>query len=265
MRTFRFAPSPNGLLHLGHARSALLNQRRAREGAGRLLLRIEDIDTARCTPELEAAMLEDLTWIGFRWDAPPLRQSERFGAYEAALERLAPFLYDGWMSRGELRSHAAAHPGWPRDPDGAPFPPPAERDPVAGRTPVKRLDMACALAAHPDLGEAACWGDPVLRRRDTPASYHLCVVVDDAAQGVTDVVRGADLAPATSLHRLLQRLLGLPSPFYEHHPLVLGADGRKLSKSQGATGLAALREGGASAAQVRRLAFSLPEPATTAP
>ena len=254
MRVFRFAPSPNGHLHLGHARSALLNQARAAEAGGRVLLRIEDIDTARCTPKLEADMLEDLLWLGFRWHGEPWRQSERFEAYAAALERLRPFLYEGWLSRAELR-RAGEAPSWPRDPDGAPFPPPEERVPVAGRVPVLRLDTARALKRHPDMVEAAGWGDPVLRRRDTPASYHLAVVVDDAAQGVTDVVRGADLEPATGLHRLLQRLLDLPEPRYEHHALILGPDGRKLSKSEGATGISALREAGASAAQVRAMAL----------
>ena len=255
MRTFRFAPSPNGHLHPGHARSALLNQRRARETGGRLLLRIEDIDTARCTPALEREMLEDLAWIGFRWDERPWRQSERFDAYVEALERLAPHLYEGWMTRRELREASAAE-GWPRDPDGAPFPPPREREPVVGRTPVLRLDTKRALADHPDMAAAAVWGDPVLRRRDTPTSYHLAVVVDDAAQGVSDVVRGADLEPATSLHMLLQRLLGLPTPRYEHHSLILGPDGRKLSKSQGAISLRALREAGTAADEVRAMALA---------
>ena len=255
MRTFRFAPSPNGLLHLGHARSALVNQREAAAVEGQVLLRIEDIDTARCTPALEAAMLEDLRWIGFRWHGEPVRQSERFHLYAEALERLAPFLYEGWMSRAELRA-ATAVPGWPRDPDGAPFPPPAEREPVAGRTPVLRLDTARALKAWPEHQAARAWGDPVLCRRDTPASYHLAVVVDDAAQGVSDVVRGMDLEPATSLHRLLQSLLGLPTPRYRHHSLVLGPDGRKLSKSQGAPSLRELRERGVTAAEVRRMALA---------
>ena len=255
MNTFRFAPSPNGHLHLGHARSALLNQKRAREVGGRLLLRIEDIDVARCTPQLETDMLEDLAWIGFEWDGEPLRQSARFDDHAAALDRLAPYLYDGYLSRAELRR---AGEDAPRDPDGAPFPPPHERERVAGRAPVRRLDMARVLADHPDMQAAAVWGDPVLRRRDTPTSYHLAVVVDDAVQGVTDVVRGADLEPATPLHRLLQRLLGLPTPRYEHHPVVLGEDGRKLSKSDGSTSLRALREAGASAEKVRDMAVSRP-------
>ena len=252
MKIFRFAPSPNGHLHLGHARSALLNQKRARETGGRLLLRIEDIDTARCTPALEADMLEDLAWIGFEWDEKPWRQSEHFADYAAALDRLAPYLYDGYLSRAELRR---AGENGPRDPDGAPFPPPHEREPIPGRTPVRRLDMARALADHPDMRAAAVWGDPVLRRRDTPTSYHLAVVVDDAAQGVTDVVRGADLEAATPLHRLLQRLLGLPTPRYEHHALVMGEDGRKLSKSDGATSLRDLREAGVNADEVRAMAL----------
>ena len=170
------------------------------------------------------------------------------------------------MSRSELRRFAEANPAAPRDPDGAPFPPPAERVPVAGREPVVRLDMGLAVASlagplrwresgEPTSGDPAVWGDPILARRDVPASYHLACVTDDAAQGVTDVVRGADLEPATVLHVLLQTLLGLPTPDYAHHSLVLGADGRKLSKSEGATGLRALREAGVSGEDVRRMAL----------
>ena len=267
MRVFRFAPSPNGFLHLGHARSALVNQRLAAECGGRMLLRLEDIDTARCTPALEAAVLEDLRWIGFRWDEPPRRQSEHFAFYRDALARLQTrgLVRPGYMSRAELRRHADSRPGWPRDPDGAPFAPLEDRA-DNGRPPVWRLDMdrAARIAGAlewteegaPRTGDPRVWGDPVLARRDVPTSYHLAVVTDDAAQGVTDVVRGRDLEPATVLHVLLQRLLDLPTPRYVHHDLVLGPDGRKLSKSDGATALRALRENGMSADEVCRLALT---------
>src|SRR5438132_1282222 len=169
---FRFAPSPNGYLHLGHALSAVLNADMARAAAGRLLLRIEDIDTTRCRPEFEAAIYEDLAWLGIAWEEPVRRQSDRLDDYRAAIARLGPM----------------------------------------GETGV--------ITAAPQA-----WGDIVLARKDTPTSYHLSVVIDDAAQGVTQVVRGADLFWATSLHRLLQELLGLPFPIYHHHRLILGPDG----------------------------------------
>lgn len=268
---FRFAPSPNGALHLGHAFSALLNARRARETGGRLLLRLEDIDTARCTPEFEQAILLDLDWLGVPFERPPRRQSEHFADYQAALDRLRAegLAYPATLSRGAVRDHVAAFERrtkrpWPRDPDGAPLYP-READPGTGEGAVWRLDMAEALrrlGAAPTFRDAATgaprpadparWGDVVLARRDVPTSYHLSVVVDDALQGVTEVVRGEDLLAATAVHRVLQALLGLPSPAYRHHALILGPDGRKLSKSLGSAALAGRRERGESAEGVRR-------------
>lgn len=285
---FRFAPSPNGELHLGHARSALLNQRLARAVGGRLLLRIEDIDTARCTPEFEAAIYRDLEWLGVEWERPVRRQSEHFADYQAALDRLRSLalVYPAFMSRGEIRDHIAArsdarHP-WPRDPDGAPLYPETDRRlsrrerarRVASHAPhALRLDMAAAAALAEDglswreTGEGPggetgiiparpeIWGDVIVARSDVPTSYHLAVTVDDALQGVTDVVRGQDLFHATAVHRLLQHLLDLPAPTYRHHALIAGADGRKLSKSQGDTGIRTLREAGHTAEEVRGMAM----------
>jgi glutamyl-Q tRNA(Asp) synthetase len=281
---FRFAPSPNGTLHLGHALSALLNADRANATGGRLLLRIEDIDEARCRPEYETAIYEDLAWLGLQWETPVRRQSEHYADYRAALAKLEALglLYPSFESRAEIARIVAeretkAH--WPRDPDGAPLYPgnaktlaPAERARrmEAGAPYALRLDMATALARTGPLtwqeigagpsGEIgaiaanpAAWGDVILARKESPTSYHLAVVVDDAAQGVTDVVRGRDLFHATSVHCLLQTLLGLPAPRYHHHRLILDADGNKLSKSTQATGLRELRARGASAADIRKL------------
>jgi glutamyl-Q tRNA(Asp) synthetase len=271
---FRFAPSPNGYLHLGHALSALLNADMAKAGGGRLLLRIEDIDATRCRPEYEIAIYEDLRWLGLVWDEPVRRQSERFADYRAALGRLEAMglVYPSFESRAEIAALAAG-----RDPDGAPLYPGTaktmsvaeRRERIASGAPYAlRLDMAAALARVPRLAwtdtgagntgniaaDPAAWGDVILARKDTPTSYHLAVVVDDAAQGVTDVVRGRDLFHATSVHRLLQALLGLPEPHYHHHRLLLDADGRKLSKSTQATGLRELRAQGLTPTDIRRLA-----------
>ncbi|MDP3899301.1 MAG: tRNA glutamyl-Q(34) synthetase GluQRS [Mesorhizobium sp.] len=287
-RIFRFAPSPNGELHLGHARSALLNQRLASESGGRLLLRIEDIDVGRCTPEFEAAIYRDLEWLGVTWESPARRQSEHFDDYQAALDRLKSLglVYPSFMSRGEMRDHIAARSDarnpWPRDPDGAPLYPDADRRlsrrertrRIASHAPhAWRLDMQAASELAGDRlswqesgegpgGEAGAvpakpeiWGDVVIARSDIPASYHLAVTVDDALQGVTDVVRGQDLFYACAVHRLLQHLLDLPAPDYRHHALIVGADGRKLSKSRGDTGIAALRESGHTAEEVRAMAL----------
>jgi glutamyl-Q tRNA(Asp) synthetase len=278
--TFRFAPSPNGALHLGHAYSALLNGDLARAAGGRLLIRIEDIDPTRCRPEFEAAILDDLAWLGLDWEKPVRRQSEHFDAYAAALEqlKLMDLVYPSFMTRAEIRAATSA-PDWPRDPDGAPLYPAPDRDldpeeaarRIAGSAPFAwRLKMDAAIArvgplvftelgSGPDgetgtlAADPGRWGDVVLARKETPTSYHLSVVVDDALQGVTDVVRGADLFHATSVHRLLQALLGLPSPIYRHHGLILDAAGRKLSKSEGATGLDALRAAGATPEDIRRM------------
>ena len=281
---FRFAPSPNGYLHLGHAYSALLNFDLARQGGGHLLLRIEDIDSMRCRPEFEAAIYEDLAWLGITWETPVRRQSEHFAAYRAAIDRLSVqgLVYPSFESRADIARLVAereAGGAWPRDPDGAPLYPGAakslsagERDRLIGQGApfALRLDMAAAAARAGSLswqeagegpggesGDVAArpeaWGDVILARKETPTSYHLSVVIDDALQGVTDVVRGADLFWSTSVHRLLQALLGLPPPAYRHHPLIPDAAGQKLSKSTRATGLRELRAAGASPADIRRL------------
>jgi glutamyl-Q tRNA(Asp) synthetase len=273
MTVFRFAPSPNGWLHLGHAYSALLNADLARAAGGRLLLRIEDIDEVRCRPEYETAIYDDLRWLGLVWDEPVHRQSEHYAGYRAALDRLDALglIYPSFESRAEIARTATG-----RDPDGAPLYsgsgkalPAAERRRriAVGEPYALRLDMAAAIAragalrwdeagapvpdnpaANPEL-----WGDLVLARKETPTSYHLSVVVDDAAQRVTDVVRGQDLHAATSVHRLLQALLGLPAPRYRHHRLILDANGRKLSKSTHATGLRELRAQGKTPVDIRNM------------
>ncbi len=281
---FRFAPSPNGLLHLGHAYSALLNSDRARDTSGRLLLRIEDIDATRCRPEYETAAYEDLAWLGIAWETPVRRQSEHLGDYHAALEKLSALglVYPAFESRAEIAKLVAAREAdgpWPRDPDGAPLYPGTakslsadERDRLiaSGAPYALRLDMAaaCRRAASVtwnELGEGLdgergivpaqpeAWGDVILARKETPTSYHLSVVVDDALQAVSEVVRGQDLFHATSVHRLLQVLLGLPEPAYRHHPLIRDEAGRKLSKSSLSTGLRELRAAGASPIGIRRL------------
>jgi glutamyl-Q tRNA(Asp) synthetase len=281
---FRFAPSPNGTLHLGHALSALLNADMAAAAGGRLLLRIEDIDEARCRPEFEAAIYEDLAWLGIEWEKPVWRQSEHYDDYRAALDRLDALglVYPSFESRAEIAALVAEREKkapWPRDPDGVPLYPgdakqmsAAERNRrvEAGEPYALRLDTAAALARTGPLSwnesgqgpggetgtiaaDAAAWGDVILARKDAPASYHLAVTVDDAAQGVTDVVRGRDLFYATSVHRLLQALLGFPAPHYHHHRLILDVDGNKLSKSTAATGLRELRAAGATPAEIRRL------------
>ncbi|WP_442581871.1 tRNA glutamyl-Q(34) synthetase GluQRS [Mesorhizobium sp. ASY16-5R] len=283
---FRFAPSPNGRLHLGHAYSALLNQRLADAAGGRLLLRLEDIDTTRCSPEFEAGIFDVLHWLGMLWEQPVRRQSEHFSHYEQSLRKLADenLVYPAFMSRGEIRAHIveqeAAGKNWPRDPDGVPLYPGldkalSEKKRVAlidaGKPFAWRLDMEAVLArigrplawseftandpsvlSRVEAGPQD-WGDVILARRDTPTSYHLSVVVDDALQGITHVVRGQDLFAATAVHRVLQELLGLPAPAYHHHRLILGPDGRKLSKSLRDTGIAALRGNGAAPDDIRRM------------
>jgi len=279
---FRFAPSPNGHLHLGHALSALINFEMARAAGGRLLLRIEDIDAARCRSEYEQAIYEDLAWLGIAWEEPVRRQSAHFDDYRAALAQLAPLTYPSFESRGEIARLVAERERqgpWPRDPDGAPLYPgnasaltgaERRRRIKAGEAYALRLDMAAAMARVDSLswsesgagpgGESGTvaasprqWGDVVLARKDMPTSYHLAVVVDDALQGVTHVVRGQDLFWSTSVHRLLQALLGLSIPRYYHHRLILDADGQKLSKSTGSTALRALREGGATPSDIRKM------------
>lgn len=282
----RFAPSPNGRLHLGHARSALLNSTFAARHGGTFLLRIEDIDRERSRPEFEAAIFEDLAYLGIDWPEPVRRQSEHFDLYRQALEELdrLGLVYPAFLSRSDIRAAIADYEKdgstWPRDPDGAPLYPGRERElgaaeraaKIAGGTPFAwRLDMARALEgigadlAWSEAGETdgpgaphqarpARWGDVILARRDTPASYHLAVVLDDHLQEITDVIRGADLFEATAIHRLLQTLLGLPAPTYRHHRLVTDPAGRKLAKSDGDTAIAALRSRGHKPDDLRRMA-----------
>ena len=282
---FRFAPSPNGYLHLGHAYSALLNFDLARRAGGRFLLRIEDIDATRCRPEFEAAIYEDLAWLGISWETPVRRQSEHFARYREAVERLAGLglIYPSFESRAEIARLVAqreAGAPWPRDPDGAPLYPgaakslspderrAADRARYALRAAARHGRRRCARTgelAWNEYGEGPggesgvvtaqpeAWGDVILARKETPTSYHLSVVIDDALQGVTDVVRGRDLFWSTSVHLLLQQLLGIPQPVYRHHRLIEDASGHKLSKSTQATALRELRGQGATPADIRSL------------
>ena len=281
---FRFAPSPNGYLHLGHACSALLNFDLARRSGGRFLLRIEDIDAARCRPEYEAAIYEDLAWLGISWETPVRRQSEHFAAYRDAIDKLSAqgLIYPSFESRAEIAQLVAVREKaapWPRDPDGAPLYPgaakslaPDERQKLlASAAPFAlRLDTEAAIARAGQLtwneqgagpnGETGtvaarpeAWGDVILARKETPTSYHLSVVIDDALQGITDVVRGEDLFWSTSVHRLLQQLLGVPQALYRHHRLIRDEAGQKLSKSTKATGLRELRAAGATPTKIRQL------------
>lgn len=278
----RFAPSPNGLLHLGHALSALVGHDVATLLGGRFLVRIEDIDTARTRESYIAAILDDLVWLGLRWEQPVLRQSRRFSVYGEAAARLSAMglLYPCFATRAEIEAAAAPDA---RDPDGAPLYPglhkgmpemEVARRRAEGQPMALRLDMERAVGlAKARLGGAPLafteldgggrperivaeperWGDVVLVRKDTPTSYHLSVVVDDAEQGITHVTRGRDLYAATDLHRLLQVLLDLPEPLYHHHRLIADTDGRKLAKSAGDKSLRAWREAGATVAEVRRM------------
>ncbi|MDA7948640.1 MAG: tRNA glutamyl-Q(34) synthetase GluQRS [Hyphomicrobiaceae bacterium] len=279
---FRFAPSPNGHLHLGHAFSALVSQDMAKKSGGRFLLRIEDIDVARCRPGFEAQMLDDLTWLGLDWERPVRRQSEHFDTYRSAIGKLEQMglVYPCFASRKDISEHAV--PG-KSDPDGAPLYPGLHKElsirdiarrKAAGEHYAMRLDMdkaivkAQEISPHPltfremnqDMGDAetviadpARWGDAVVARKDVPTSYHLSVVVDDALQGITHVTRGRDLFAATDIHRLLQVLLGLPEPVYHHHALLTAGDGRKLSKSHGDRSLKNLREEGMTVQDIRKM------------
>ncbi len=269
----RFAPSPNGYLHLGHAYSAAMNGLIARELGGRLLLRMEDIDVSRCRPEFESAIADDLRWLGLHWEEPVRRQSEHLADYTGALDRLERrgLLYPCFCSRGDIAAAVAGRPDWSRDPDGTPLYPglckhlstEARNKRLAqGEKASYRLDMEKALATlgapltwsefgggavrQERRASPALWGDAVLSRKDIATSYHIAVVVDDALQSVTDVVRGEDLFMATSLHRLLQAMLDLPAPCYHHHALVRDASGQKLSKSLRAKPLRTFREDGLS-------------------
>ncbi len=274
---FRFAPSPTGGLHLGHAFSALTDFDLCRQAGGRFLLRIEDTDPTRCRPQYEAAIYDDLRWLGLAWEEPVRRQSEHISDYAEAIGRLSAMglVYPAFMSRGEVGA-ASEGTDWPRDPDGVPLYPPhdrarssAERQALidAGAPHALRLDMekAAAMAGrldwqedgsgtpHTVAADPRAFGDVLLVGRDRPASYHIAVVVDDALQGVTHVVRGRDLFAATSVHVLLQHLLGLPAPRYFHHRLITDSAGRKFSKSDRDTALASLRAAGKTPQDIRRM------------
>jgi glutamyl-Q tRNA(Asp) synthetase len=277
-RVFRFAPSPNGYLHIGHAYSALLNAKLARQSRGRLLLRIEDIDVARCRPEYERALCEDLAWLGVHWEELVRRQSEHLADYAQALNKLRDrnLIYPCFCTRGDILRAIAGRPDWPRDPDGAPLYPGTCRHLGAGEGAARlasgeraawRLNMKKAVLVtgpltwreygtergeRETIAEPQAWGDVVLARRDIATSYHMSVVVDDAQQGVTDIVRGKDLFASTSVHRLLQALLGLPPPRYRHHDLITDASGHKLSKSRGSPILRDLRASGMTPQEVRK-------------
>ena len=267
MYVTRFAPSPTGPLHLGNALSALVGWTRARERRGRFILRIEDIDTARCRPEHDGAARDDIAWLGIDWDGPVLRQSERGAIYAEAIAKLRAMglEYPCFCSRADIAAAASA----PHGPNGPIYPgtcrhlPDAERRARMAQEPFAwRLDVAAALArtgpltwqdSHAGLVSATpqTSGDIVVGRKQVGVSYHLAVVIDDAAQGVTEVVRGADLFAATHVQRLLQALLRLPTPTYHHHGLLTGPDGRRLAKRDGAPTLAALRLAGTDPAAVR--------------
>ncbi len=289
---FRFAPSPNGYLHLGHGLSAIIGWRMAKAYGGRFLLRIEDIDTGRCRQEYITAIFEDLEWLGLEWEQPVRRQSQHFDDYAEAIGRLEAMglVYPCFASRSEI-TEAAAGEAAGCDPEGVPLYPgiwrAADADVVevklsAGDPHALRLDMTSAIQRvaatsggkeltfrelnAPEGGwklgngvEALMrvvearperWGDLVVKRKDTPTSYNLSVVVDDALQGITHVCRGGDLFAATDVQRLLQVLLGLPEPEYHHHHLLLDMRGRKLSKSEASTSLRSLRADGWTAADV---------------
>jgi len=271
MTVTRFAPSPTGHLHLGHAHSALVGWHRARAEAGRFLLRIEDIDPARCRPEFEAAILEDLGWLGLDWDGPVRRQSDHLADYQASLDQLRGMglLYPCFCSRKDIAAAVAA----PHGPEGPVYPGTCRKQPAdlvrmrqeRGDPYALRLDVAKAQAVTGRLSfvderegtveaRPETLGDVVLARRDAPASYHLCVTVDDHLQGVTLVTRGVDLFHATHIHRILQAILDLNVPTYLHHLLLTNAAGERLSKRDGAVALGALRQAGRSAAEVRALA-----------
>ncbi len=275
----RFAPSPTGLLHLGHAYAALFAERAARAGGGRFLLRIEDIDQARCRADFEAAIHEDLAWLGLAWETPVLRQSARFSAYAEALDRLrgAGLLYPCFCTRKEIQAEIARADQAPHGPEGPLYPgtcrrlsaPERTAREADGRPYALRLDVEKAAAAAGPLGwrehgrgldgaevkaDPGSLGDVVLARKDVPTSYHLAVALDDADQGVTLVTRGEDLAPATHMHRLLQALLDLPVPHWHHHGLVGVPDGRRLAKRSDSLSIRALRESGRTPGEIRALA-----------
>ena len=268
----RFAPSPTGPLHLGHAYSALLAFDMAKAAHGTFLLRIEDIDQSRARPEWEAQIYDDLTWLGLTWEEPVMRQSDRLEAYGKALDQLwdMGLLYPCSCNRRDILTAASApQEGAPMGPDGVIYPGTCRHKdkPVNRPGTVLRLDMGKAAQSlsywdgmttrkkHSFTKEAliSAIGDVVLARKDMGTSYHLSVVVDDAAQGITDVVRGEDLLEATPIHILLQRLLGLPSPKYHHHRLIRDETGKRLAKRDDARAISKYRAEGATPNDIRRL------------
>lgn len=272
----RFAPSPTGYLHLGHARSAWEGWHAAREASGRFLLRLEDIDATRCRPEFGDAILEDLAWLGLDWDGSVRRQSEHHREYRATLDRLEAMglLYPCFCTRREIQAEIARAGGAPQGEIGPIYPGTCRNLSIAERkerlTAVTdyalRLDVGAALARTGPLewiegdrlmpADPAALGDVVLARKEVPTSYHLAVTADDAAQGVTLVTRGVDLFAATHIHRLLQALLGLPTPCYRHHPLLTDASGRRLAKRDRALTIRAMRAAGKTPAEVLAAAQS---------
>ena len=254
----RFAPSPTGRLHLGHAYSAAIGSLRARESGGKFLLRVEDLDQGRSRPEFVDGIFEDLRWLGLEWDEPPMVQSQRTHFYADALNRLREqgLVYACFCTRADIAQSltaphgdaATSYPGTcrslPDDPGRRATTPHSWR--LDSNRALDQVGPTSWLEADGSgfHGDAAQIGDAILARKDAPASYHLACVVDDASAGVTTVVRGADLRPSTPIQRLLQQLLGLPEPTYLHHPLVTHADGRRLAKRDLAPTLAAMREAG---------------------
>jgi glutamyl-Q tRNA(Asp) synthetase len=273
-RTTRFAPSPTGLLHLGHAFSAVFAARAAEPG-GRFLLRIEDIDGGRCRPDFEEAIYEDLAWLGLGWQQPVRRQSEHMADYAAALEQLSAqgLIYPCFCTRSDIRAEIDRAGGAPHGPDGPVYPglcrelstDERARRTGAGEAHALRLDMTAACTVTGPLSwfdrkrgeidaDPARFGDVVLARKDTPKSYHLAVTIDDALQDIDLVTRGEDLLPSTDIHRLLQALLALSTPEYHHHPLVVDEDGRRLAKRDVSRTIRSLREAGLSPQDVLRMA-----------
>ena len=271
----RFAPSPSGYLHLGHAHAALFAWQAARQAGGRFLVRIEDIDRTRSRPAFEAALLEDLAWLGLSWETPVLRQSARLARYRAALDALETqgLLYPCFCTRQEIRDEIARAGQAPQGPDGPLYPGTCRRlDPAERRAKrdgglphALRLDCAAAAACAGPLtwhdqgrgeipAEPELLGDVVLARKEFPTSYHLAVTLDDADQGVSLVTRGEDLFQATHMHRLLQALLGLPVPRWHHHGLIRDGAGRRLAKRDRALALRALRDAGKTPGAVRAMA-----------
>lgn len=272
----RFAPSPTGYLHLGHAYAALFAHHAAQAADGRFLLRIEDIDAGRCRPEFESALLEDLAWLGLRWEQPVRRQSDCLDVFRLQLDRLYAMglLYPCFCTRADIKAEIEAAGGAPhRGPDGPVYPGTCRRltdenrktRTDAGTPFALRLDMTRALDVAGDLtwtdqdkgivkATPEIFGDVVLARKDTPTSYHLSVTVDDHLQGITLVTRGEDLFPATHVHRLLQDLLDLDTPIYHHHRLLMAPDGQRLAKRDKAETIRSLRQTGLQAANIRRMA-----------